>query len=114
MGYPTTILDEAIEKNRKNQENQRQKIIEVITHVLDDLSGEVDFKEAYLFGSITKAFRFSEKSDIDIGFIGLSDRDLFKAMSIISKKTGFDVDVVQLEGHRLKEKIMRDGAKWKR
>jgi len=86
MGYPTTLLDEAIEKNRKNQEKQRQKIMEIITHVLDDLSGEVDFKEAYLFGSITKPFRFSEKSDIDIGFLGLSDRDFFKAMSIISKK----------------------------
>ena len=88
--------------------------MEIITHVLDDLSGEVDFKEAYLFGSITKPFRFSEKSDIDIGFLGLSDRDFFKAMSIISKKTGFDVDLVQLEGHRLKEKIVREGTKWKR
>jgi predicted nucleotidyltransferase len=114
MGYPTTILDEAIEKSRENQENKRQKIIEIITHVLDDLSEDVDFKEAYLFGSITKPFRFSENSDIDIGFIGLSDRDLFKAMSVISEKTGFDVDVVQLEGHRLKEKIMREGAKWKK
>jgi len=114
MGNSTAILDEVIEKEKTDQENQRLNTIRTITRVLDDLSGIIDFQEAYLFGSITKPFRFSEKSDIDIGFIGLSDRDFFKAMSIINEKTGLNVDIVQLEGYRLQEKILREGAKWKR
>ena len=40
----------------------REKILTAI----DKLSEEIAFKEAYLFGSVTKPFRFSERSDIDI------------------------------------------------
>ena len=31
---------------------------------------------------ITKPFRFSERSDVDIGFVGLDNRHFFKVMSI--------------------------------
>ena len=114
MGYVTTLLDEAIEKKRTEQEELRLHVIEKILTAIDRLSREITFEEAYVFGSVTKPFRFSERSDIDIGFIGLDDRHFFRAMSYISEETGCDVDIVQLEDHRLADKIKRGGIRWRR
>lgn len=104
---PDFLLDEVIEKNRKRQEELRLRVIEKILMAIDKLSEEIAFKEAYLFGSVTKPFRFSERSDIDIGFIGLDNRHFFKVMSYISEEAGRDVDIVQLEDHRLAAKIKK-------
>ena len=114
MGYITTLLDEAVEKKRRNQEALRQRLLEKLFDALDRVSKELVFEDAYAFGSVTKPFRFSEISDIDVGFIGLDDRDFFKMMSYLSAKTGLDVDIVQLEDHRLAEKVKREGIRWKK
>jgi len=47
--------------------------------------------------------------------MGLKDEDFFKATAFISREVGRDnVDVVQLAGHCLAEKVMREGIPWKR
>jgi predicted nucleotidyltransferase len=114
VGYVTTLLDEVIEKKRKEREDLRLHVIAQILKAIDGLSGEITFDEAYLFGSVTKPFRFVESSDIDIGFVGLDDRHFFEAMSYLSEEAGRDVDVVQLEDHRLADKIKKGGIRWKR
>jgi predicted nucleotidyltransferase len=111
---PDLLLDKVIEKNRKKQEDRRLWVIEKILIAIEKLSEEIAFNEAYLFGSVTKPFRFSERSDIDIGFIGLENRYFFKVMSYISDEVGRDVDIVQLEDHRLADKIKRGGIRWRR
>lgn len=110
--FKTTLLDEVVEKKRKKQEELRLLLIEKILAVIGELSEKIDFEEAYLFGSVIKPFRFSERSDIDIGFVGLDDRHFFKVMSLISEEAGRDVDIVQLEDHRLADKIKRGGIRW--
>ena len=112
--FKTALLDEVIEKKRKKQEELRLCMIEKIMTVIDKLSEEIAFEDAYLFGSVTKSFRFSERSDIDIGFIGLDDRHFFKVMSLLSEEAGRDVDIVQLEDHQLADKIKRGGIRWRR
>ena len=112
--FMTTLLDEVIEKKRKEREDLRLNVIAKILTAIDRLSGEIAFDEAYLFGSVTKPFRFLENSDIDIGFIGLDNRHFFKAMSYLSEETGHDVDIVQIEDHRLADKIKRGGIRWRR
>ena len=112
--FNTALLDEAIEKSRKRQEELRLGVIDKILTAIDKLSEEITFNEAYLFGSVTKPFRFSERSDIDVGFIGLDNRHFFKAMSYLSEEADRDVDIVQLEDCRLAGKIKREGIRWKR
>ena len=112
--FNTALLDDAIEKNRKRQEELRLGMIEKILTAIDKLSEEIAFKEAYLFGSVTKPFRFSERSDIDIGFIGLDNRHFFRAMSYLSEEAGLDVDIVQLEDCRLAGKIKAEGIRWRK
>jgi hypothetical protein len=114
MGYSTAVLDAAIEKNKKDQEALRLRLLDKLGHALDDLSREIPFEEAFLFGSVTIPYRFSERSDVDVGFVGLHDDHFFKAMSFLSAQLCVDVDIVQLETHRLGEKIKREGARWKK
>jgi predicted nucleotidyltransferase len=112
--FQTALLDEVIEKKREEREDFRLRVLAKSMKALDGLSGEIAFEEAYLFGSVTRPFGFSESSDIDIGFVGLDNMDFFKTMSYLSEETGHDVDIVQIEDHGLAEKIKRGGIRWRR
>lgn len=111
--FSTKLVDEAIKRSGKESEALRRKVIERLFHALAALAGRVEFKEAYIFGSITKEGRFDNNSDIDVGFIGLGDEDVVPAIAFLSGELERDVDVVQLEGHKLAAYI-REGIKWKR
>jgi len=112
MLFSTVLIDKAINRKRNEDEARRLQCIARLFDILRNLSKCVFFNEAYIFGSVVKPHGFSELSDIDIGFIGLKDEDFFKAMSFISSQIGLEVDVIQLEGHRLADKVMREGVRW--
>ena len=112
MRFSTALLDAVIERKKKEREKIRLQLLKKLINTLDKLGREIPFEEAYIFGSVVKPFRFAEGSDIDIGFIGLKDNYFFKAMSFISDEMGMDVDVIQMECHRLADKIRREGLRW--
>jgi len=113
-GFSTQLLDDVLERERVEREGRRIQLIKKVFAAIAILAQEIPFEEAYLFGSIVKTQRFSKGSDVDIGFVGLGDEDFFKAMSFISREIGVEVDVIQLEGHRLEAKVKREGLKWTR
>ncbi|MFQ6052375.1 MAG: nucleotidyltransferase family protein [Candidatus Hydrothermarchaeota archaeon] len=110
--FSTHLLDKALEKKKSQREKLRLKTIKKINHVLNKLSHDIQFKEVYIFGSLTKPHRFSKNSDIDMGFIGLRDEDFFKALAFLLRELEFEVDIIQLERHRFRDKIMRESIKW--
>jgi uncharacterized protein len=112
MRFSTALIDKTIDRKRKEREARRLQLIERLLDILERLSEKVSFDEAYIFGSVIKPHRFVEVSDIDIGFIGLKDEAFFKTMSFISNEIGLEVDVIQLEGHRLAEKVKKEGIRW--
>lgn len=112
--FSTALLDEAIRRKRREREELRLSIIAAILSALDELAGEISFAEAYIFGSVVRPYGYSEESDADIAFVGLKDKDFFKAMSFISRKIGREVDIVQLERHRFAQEIRRSGIQWTR
>lgn len=108
----TTILDEHRERMRRQAEDLRVEMLEKIRAAVSELSNTVCFKEAYIFGSVLRP-SFSDDSDIDIAFVGLRDADFFRTMAILSDRLGRDVEVIQLEGHRLREQIIKEGIRIK-
>ena len=48
-------------------------ILKKLNYIIGRLYLEVPFNEAYIFGSVTKPYEFSENSDADIGFLGLKE-----------------------------------------
>ena len=111
--FSTHIRDEAIKRKKLEMERLRQSLLRNAVTVIAELRRTVSFKDAFIFGSLTKPFKFGINSDIDIAFSGLKDRDFFKAASFISSEIGREVDVIQLEGFRFAEKIKKEGIKWK-
>jgi predicted nucleotidyltransferase len=112
--FSTHLIDSALKKKKQQREEVRLKFIARVMDVLDELSQKVFFKEAYIFGSLIKREKFSGASDIDVGFIGLKDKDFFQALAFLSRELACDVDIMQLEGHKYKEKILREGIRWKK
>lgn len=112
--FSTAILDEAIKRKKREREELRLSLLAGILSALDELTNEIPFTEAYIFGSVVRPYGYSEESDVDIAFVGLKDKDFFRAMSIISRKIGREVDIVQMERHRLSQEIRRRGIKWTR
>jgi len=86
------LLDKALQKKSMERERLRLAIIERVKQILKQMHGTIPFEKAYLFGTITKPYRFSEESDIDIAFIGLRDEDFFPALAYLSRNPGRDLD----------------------
>lgn len=97
-----------LEKKRKKRERERKKVLQEIKGVLRELLGY--FEKAYIFGSITKPYRWNEWSDIDVGLFGLSNKDWFSVFCKLSERVEREIDVLHLEGHRLRKKVMEEGV----
>lgn len=110
----TYLLDKFIQYKKIQREELRLTTIDKVKGILKEMLGSIPFKEAYFFGTITKPYRFFEESDVDIAFIGLMDEDFFKASAYLSSRLGKDVDIVQLEDHRWRDKIIKEGIRWMR
>jgi len=105
--------DLAIHEKKEKREKERMLILKRTIEALDCLSKKVNFSEAFLFGSLTKQYSFTEESDVDIAFYGLSDEDFFYTIAFLSQKIRRDVDIIQLENHPLRDKIYDTGViKW--
>lgn len=103
----TQLLEEYKALKRKRAEQKRLQILDTTYSALRELSKVIPFKKAYIYGSILNP-RFTDDSDIDIAFEGLDDSVFFKAMAFLSEFIGRDVDIVQIEGYRLKDKILNE------
>jgi len=105
--------DIAVQEKREKREEERKRVFQRTCDALKLLGEEIQFSEAYIFGSLIHPYRFRDDSDVDIGFFGLADEDFFRAIAFLSREIGRDVDVIQLESHPLKDKIQTAGVmKW--
>ncbi|MCX8028121.1 MAG: nucleotidyltransferase domain-containing protein [Thermodesulfovibrionales bacterium] len=103
----TALIDEYKRLKRKRYEDKRKETLNLTHEALTELAKTISFKKAYIFGSILTS-RFTDESDVDIAFEGLDDSVFFKAMAFLSDYIRRDVDVVQIEAHRLKDKIIKE------
>jgi hypothetical protein len=113
--FSTELVDKARQREREEREKLRLAYIQRVVQALDALSDFAPFEEAYIFGSLVRAGSFRPGiSDIDIAIVGLRDEDFFRAASFLSKELGLEIDLVQLESHRLEHEIREEGLKWKK
>lgn len=116
MGPPfsTELLDEALRRKRDLQESERKGKLQEVFSVLDMFEKFFSFKEIYLFGSLNRAGHFAPESDFDIAVEGLAIEDFVPALSFLSSKLGRDVDLICLENCRFRDKILKEGIRWKK
>lgn len=107
-------IKEAYEKKSERREKLRTEVLEKVFEALEDLSDKVVFDEAYIFGSVAAPRRFREDSDVDIAFKGLDKDRLFFAVGFLSNALERDVNIVEIERIRFRDKIERVGLRWKK
>jgi hypothetical protein len=112
--FKTTLLDQHLRKKRQENEKIRQQTLGRLLRSLPQLASRYDFGRAYVFGSLTKKGRFRKISDVDLAVEGLSDEKYFTFMAELSDLLGREVDVIQIERHHLKERIIESGIEWKK
>ncbi|MEW6618218.1 MAG: nucleotidyltransferase domain-containing protein [bacterium] len=114
-GMKLEIIERTYREKAEKTEFLRKELLEKTFRVVEELSGIVSFEEAYIFGSLTKPYRFGEFSDIDIALKGFDKDKLTLATSFLSRNLERDVNVVPLEEIHFAERIiMGGGIKWKR
>lgn len=112
--FSCDLLNDVQCARRTRREAERQAVLKQMWELLPRLAAIIRFHEAYVFGSVLSSKRFRDDSDVDVAFVGLHDKDFFPAMAWLSRELGREVDVIQLEGHRLADKIRKEGLRWTR
>ena len=112
--FKTTLLDRRWREMRQENEKLRQQTLQRVLELLPRLAKRYGFHRAYIFGSVTKKGLFRKNSDIDLAIEGLGDEKYFTFLAEVSDKFNRDVDVIQIEKHRLKNRIIESGIEWKR
>lgn len=109
--FSTALLDQAHSRQSQEQEETRLRTLERLRQAVERLP--VPYESAVPFGSITHQRRFGPSSDIDLGVLGLADEHYFIAKRYLEHELSRDVDLIQLEHHRMRDTILKGGSVWK-
>ncbi len=112
--FKTTLLDQHLRRKRQENEKIRQQTLRQLLRALPQLAARYGFERAYVFGSLAKKGRFQKTSDVDLAVEGLTDEKYFTFWAELSELVGREVDVVQIERHHLKKRIIESGIEWKK
>lgn len=110
--FDISLWKKLLEEEFSSREKKRKK---TLTDVLDSLKSYFSSKKVtkvYLLGSVLKKGAFYDFSDIDIAVEGLAE-DYFQTLSELEALLDKEVDLVELEGHRLREEVEKWGKRIK-
>ena len=112
--FDISIWRRANISKRRSIEQNRLNTMDEIWKAIQHLTQRYQWDEIYLFGSITKPERFSQRSDIDIGIKGLNKYQHYRFISDLSGLLEREIDVVRLEDCPFAEAIVKRGVQWKK
>lgn len=95
----------------ESREEIRKQVLLQVDAALDTLAGSYSWDEAYIFGSLVKEGKFSNRSDVDIAVKGLNKFEYFSFIGDISAFLGRGVDVIRLEDCHFSNSIISGGIK---
>ncbi|MEG3436474.1 nucleotidyltransferase domain-containing protein [Pannus brasiliensis CCIBt3594] len=110
--FSTSDLDEIIADRRERRERERQFLLERAKQWLDEFSDEYGIETAYLFGSVTRPYRFHDDSDVDLAVEQIDMEGYFTAISELSTYLERDVDIIQLDRCFFADRIRQTGILW--
>jgi hypothetical protein len=112
MAFDTSLLNRALAQRRAERERERRVVLDRVLALLDELGPRYGISQAYIFGSVTRAGRFDERSDVDIAVEQMDPEDFFDAMGAFSMALGREVDLIELRKCRFADRIRRQGIRW--
>ena len=110
--FDTSLLDAALEEQRRTWEEERRQVVARMLELLDRRGPALGIRRAYLFGSVARSGCFHPDSDVDLAVEQIADEALFQAMAWFSGELGRPVDVVELADCPFADEIRREGIPW--
>ena len=112
MAFPTPLLDARLAREKKQNEQDRQRLLSMTIDWLVKNAARYGIEKGYVFGSVTERDRFSQHSDVDLAVATHKTGDICALMGALSMHINRDVDVVPLDQCHFAEKIRRVGIEW--
>ena len=107
----TTLLQKMTEERAAQAEHLRLAVREQLRTALREILP--DTMPVTVFGSLTKAGRFTATSDVDIALIEEPpEMSIYQLTAQLSERLGRRVDVVLLSECRFRDKVLREGENW--
>lgn len=83
--FPTPELDKILKERDIQRERERQTLLTKTQQLLDENAVEYGINRAYIFGSVTRPYRFHLGSDVDIAVENINPELHFDAISILAE-----------------------------
>jgi predicted nucleotidyltransferase len=112
MAFPTPLLDARFAREKKQNEQDRQRLLQMTVGWLQSNAARYGIDRGYVFGSVMERDRFSQYSDVDLAVETHKTGDVFALMSSLSMHINRDVDLVPLDQCHFSEKIRKAGMEW--
>jgi predicted nucleotidyltransferase len=112
--FPTPELDRIIAARDKQREEERQTLLAKTQQWLDENGVEYGIDRAYIFGSVTRPYKFHPDSDVDIAVENIDPKQHFDAISILAYYLGREVDIILLKNCHFAHRIREEGILWMR
>lgn len=112
MAFPTPLLDARLVREKKQNEADRVRLLQLALEWLHLHAGTYGINHGYVFGSVTQPGRFTPASDIDIAVDTWTTGDICGLMGYLSLHLNRDVDLVPLDQCHFADKIRRLGTPW--
>ncbi len=112
MPFSTHLLDAALQRRCKLNEQRRLVLLERVTQWLEINGQQYGIAQAYLFGSLTRPHQFAEHSDVDIAVESVNPDRFFEAIAALSEQVERDVDLVDLSKCAFATQIRQRGILW--
>jgi predicted nucleotidyltransferase len=112
--FDTSVLDEALAARAAAWEQERLSTLARLEELLEEAGERFGLQQAYIFGSLARPGRFTDRSDVDVAVVELPSEAFFPLAAFLSIGVGRDVDLIELEKVHFADKIRRDGILWTR
>ncbi|MEN8445553.1 MAG: nucleotidyltransferase domain-containing protein [Cyanobacteria bacterium J06555_13] len=112
MAFPTPLLDARLAREKKQNEEIRQQLLQQTLDWLSDNARRYGVKGGYVFGSVAIPNRFTQRSDIDLAVETHKTGNICGLMGALSTHLCRDVDCVPLDQCHFAPKIRKIGLVW--
>ena len=111
---PWYLRDAAIARRRQENEQMRLRLMELTLQWLQDQAESYGIDRAYLFGSLTRPYRFRADSDVDVAVEQVNPERFFEAIASLSEAVERDVDLIELAKCHFADRVRQQGVQWNR
>lgn len=112
--YDTSLIRRVYEENRRSREESRQGRLKEATSLLQGYFARTAVKRAFILGSLTQPYMYTERSDIDIAVEGMEPSTYFQVFGDLEDLLGTErIGLIEMERCGFRDYIEAHGVRVK-